>query len=156
MYLELGDPHDDGHGKYDKILLESNVPVTVVQRAYKDSCKKTKISFNHNEDYTGENRHFTIADEYRIATEYDEPHLYKKTYDILQKFGLTENFPCDLDEPSKDGDYFLHVDSFVELWIWFVQLSNPKIKLKKITCTIPIINDSDSLDVQFGYGLYYS
>jgi hypothetical protein len=70
MYLVLGDWSNDGHGKHDKYLLESNVDVSVIQQAYKDSCKLTGVSFNHNEDYTKRNRSWEIADEYRIATSF--------------------------------------------------------------------------------------
>jgi len=57
MYLVLGDWSDDGHGKYEKVLVEVNKTIEEVQNAYKNSCKLTGISFNgSNEDFTGINR----------------------------------------------------------------------------------------------------
>ncbi len=52
MYLVLGDPSQDGHSQYDKVLFEVNKTLEEVQQAYKDSCKLTGISFNHSYDYT--------------------------------------------------------------------------------------------------------
>jgi hypothetical protein len=163
MYLVLGDWSDDGHGKHDKILLESNVSVKDIQQAYKDSCKLTGVSFNHNEDFTETNHLWEDSDKYRIADEYEDSQLSKFVFDILAKHGLTKEMlkewePSGYDE-DKDGNFFLYVENFVELWIWFVKLSLPKntiIKTADEKNEIPCINGywDKNLNVQFGYGLY--
>jgi hypothetical protein len=151
MYLLLGDWSKDGHNQSDEILFESNVDVATIRKAYKDSCKLTGVSFNHNEDYTGLERDWQIADKYRIATEYEDNRISKETLDVLSKFGLTKKLLNDFGY-QEDG---LCKDSFVKLWIWFVKLSNPNIELKRIKEEIPYINGYwGDLNVQFGYGLY--
>lgn len=166
MYLVLGDWSDDGHGKHDKILLESNVSVKDTQKAYKASCKMTGISFNHNEDFTETNRDWEEVDKYRIACEYEDDRLSKFVFDILAKYGLTKEMlkEWDVDGYSEDGDeeggFGLYVETYIQLWIWFVKLSLPKdtvIKTVDEKDEIPCINGywNDTLNVQFGYGLYH-
>lgn len=167
MYLVLGDWSNDGHGKSDKVLLESDRTVKEVQEAYKASCKLTGVSFNHNDDYTGLDRDYEDSKHYRIAVDYDSPVIPAKSLEILKKFGFTfydlgisevdiEDFL--IDSLQENGDLLIENDDiFVKLWIWFVKLSLPKgAILKEIEETTPLINgfwDTD-LNVQFGYGLY--
>lgn len=163
MHLVLGDWSDDGHGKHDRILLESNVSVKDIQDAYKASCKLTGVSFNHNEDFTETDRPWQEADKYRIACEYENAQLSKFVFDILAKHGLTKEMikewePSGYDELDEDG-IGLCVENFIELWIWFVKLSLPKTAIIKVVeekDEIPVINGywNDNLNVQFGYGLY--
>ena len=159
MYLVLGDWSDDGHGKSEKILLESNVTVDVVQQAYKDSCKLTGVSFNHNEDFTG-----GTDNKIQIATGYENPFIPISAIEIFrEKFGLTDEIIREWDqtdeiEIDEDEPIALNDESFVNAWIWFFKLSNPKIVLKTLDeqDQIPCINGywNDNLNVQFGYGLY--
>ena len=51
--LVLGDWSDDGHGISKDFLFECNYDVHKIRQAYKDSCKKLGVTFNHNKDYTG-------------------------------------------------------------------------------------------------------
>lgn len=163
MYLVLGDWADDGHGKHDKILLKSNVSVKDIQDAYKASCKLTGVSFNHNEDFTETKRDWRESDKYRIACEYEDSQLSKFVFDILTKHGLTKEMfkewePDDYGE-LEEGGVGLCVESFIELWIWFVKLSLPSVAVIKVVeekDDIPCINGywDDNLNVQFGYGLY--
>ena len=70
--LTIGDWSQDGHNQYEEFVYESNKSVHEIRQAYKDSCKLTGISFNHNEDYTGLNLKWDHP-EYnsrKIATEY--------------------------------------------------------------------------------------
>lgn len=164
MYLVLGDWSDDGHGKHEKVLLQSNVDVSVIQQAYKDSCKLTSVSFNHNEDYTGLNRSYEENDEYNIATEYERSGIPAKALKELIKHGFKEDILDkydfeDWEENMNDGEDLEFDDLFTEIWIWFVKLSLPKDAILKIANeeeNIPNINGyySDTLNVQFGYGLY--
>lgn len=169
MYLVLGDWSDDGHGKYEKVLLESNLSVTDIQNAYKASCKLTGVSFNHNEDFTETGRVFEEADKYRIACEYNNGMLSKFVFDILAKHGLTkkmlkewdsenETFEDGEDEENEEG-FWLYPELYVKLWIWFVKLSLPRcatINVVDVKDDTPVINGywNDNLNVGFGYGLY--
>jgi hypothetical protein len=166
MHLVVGDWYDDDHGKYEKVLLQSNVDVATIQQAYKDSCKLTGVSFNINEDYTGLNRHYDEADEYQIATDYERSGIPTKALTELLKHGFRENFlengKYDFKgwEKNLEKEKDLEYDDFVELWIWFVKLSLPQnvvIEKCAVKDEIPIINGywNKKLNVQFGYGLFH-
>ena len=158
MYLVLGDPSGDGHGKYDKILLTSNVAVKTIQDAYKASCKLTGVSFNHIIDYTG------TGNKIQIATKYEDSALDGYIFDILTKHGLTKEMlrewdVCDYFEEAdfEDGQFGLYEEIFVSLWIWFVKLSLPEgVTLERDIPkeVIPNINGGKNLSSHFGYGLY--
>jgi len=151
MYLVLGDWSDDGHGKYEKILLEVNKSVEEVQNAYKASCKLTGISFsNGNEDYTERARKYGEAEKYQIAVEYEQADLTNETEEILIK----HNCPSEILETYKEEPY---INSFVSLWLWFVSLSLPDIKYELgKDSDIPNINGywDKNLNAGFGYGLF--
>lgn len=164
MYLVVGDWSSDGHGKSEKVLLQSNVDVVSIQQAYKDSCKLTGVSFNINEDYTGLNRHYKEADEYQIATQYGRSGIPAKALLALLNHGFRENFLNkwefpELDEAMKEGTDLYYDDLFPELWIWFVKLSLPQdtiIEKCEVKDEIPKINGywNKNLNVGFGYGLF--
>lgn len=149
-YLVLGDWSNDGHGKEDKILLETNHPVEVIQQAYKDSCKLTGVSFNHNDDFTGIKRDYKEADKFHIATEYEQYDLSQECFEALNKFGFSKDFKID------NVDDFELAEEFPKLWIWFVKLSLPDLEANIIKDNIPVINGywNKNLNVQFGYGLF--
>lgn len=159
MYLVLGDWSDDGHGKYEKVLVESNKSVREIQDAYKASCSLTGVSFNINQDYTGRNREWSVAEEYCIATEYEQGfEISDKVKQGLKDagFDVEKHFSFGMDE---DGDQVEDNDViFLYLWTEFVKLSLPDLVINKIPEDngIPVINGywDKNLNVQFGYGLY--
>ena len=144
MYLILGDWSSDGHGKCEKVLLICNKTVEEIQNAYKNSCKLTGISFNHNEDYTGVAREFFDRRNYMICTEYEDSSINETCAEILNKYGI------------KIEAEFINREAFVNLWIQFVQLSLPDLKVEQNDDNIPNINGywDKNLNVQFGYGLF--
>ena len=166
MYLVLGDWSDDGHGKSEKVLMSSNVPVEDVQQAYKDACKLTTVSFNDNENYTGVKRDYKEEADWQIATNYEEPYIGAKAYENLKEFGIEEF----LNEFGGASDYLKNYQNddgsvniegnemFIKLWSWFIKLANPKITIcrSKSGDSTPCINGywDKNLNVQFGYGLY--
>lgn len=169
MYLVLGDWSNDGHGHYDKILVESNVSVKEVQNAYKSACKLTEVSFNINEDYTETKRDWQKAENYQIATGYEEPYCPGPALELLKKHGLTwklvnEMKPTDefyeYEEEDFDNNEKMPIDEelFINLWFWFIKLANPKIEIQRVSekDEIPCINGywDKNLNIGFGYGLY--
>ena len=165
MHLVLGDWSDDGHGKYDKVLLESNLGVRDIQNAYKASCKLTGVEFNHNDDYTDLNRNHRDREDYQICVEYENNTLSDTAFTVLSKFGLTKKMLAewdtdDMNDGEDDEEYAFSQDSYIKLWIWFVKLSLPKnTVLRELSekDSIPVINGywNKNLNVQFGYGLYH-
>jgi hypothetical protein len=160
MYLVLGDWSNDGHGKYDKVLVESNKTVREIQDAYKASCKLTGVSFNHNDDFTGRTRDYREAHKYHIATDYE------RGFDVTDEakqalkdagFDVEKHFAFGMDQ---DGEQIEDNDViFLYLWTEFVKLSLPDLIINKIPEdeSIPVINGywNGNLNVQFGYGLYF-
>jgi len=149
MYLVIGDWSDDGHGKYDKLLVRVNKSVEEVQNAYKTSCLLTGISFNGNDDFTGRKRTWRSVEKYLIATDYEQfGTLHDETKEILKEF----NCPCIVDFEESASD------TFPDLWFWFVKLSLPDLEYEIVQekDTTPVINGywDKNLNVQFGYGLY--
>ena len=144
MYLVLGDWSDDGHGKSDKLLIESSHPVKDVQDAYKKSCELTGVSFNHNTDFTKDNKGI------RVCTEYEDSKFNEEAKDVLEEYGCPKEL-MDLE--------YMDDDTLPELITWFIGISLPdwKFKFVFVNDTIPVINGywNRNLNVQFGYGLYY-
>lgn len=160
QYLVIGDWSDDGHGKYRKELLQSNYPVEVIQQAYKDSCRLTGVSFNHNEDYTGLNRHYSESEKYQIATEYESGcRIPPEAFKLLKDFNFEKHEYYSEDLLEEDGGYYWESE-FEDLWIWFVKLSLPEdaiLEKANVVDEIPNINGywNKNLNVQFGYGLFH-
>jgi hypothetical protein len=155
MYLVLGDPSCDGHGISEKILLESNLVVEDVQKAYKTACKLTGISFNHNDDFTGIERDYLEAENYRILTEYENRKINDICLKILEKHGI--DVKGILKEEYKDMEIYIE-EHFVDLWCAFTMLGmkeeNLIIRRAPRIKDYPTINDSNKLCCPFGYGLY--
>jgi len=151
MYLVIGDWSGDGHGKFEKVLVEVNKNVEKVQNAYKESCKLTGISFNENEDYTENGRNWKSASRFHVAVEYETPELSPDVLDVLEKFNCPSNIIKNYNEEACHK-------TFIDLWFWFVSLSLPDLEYKEIENIdkIPCINGywNKNLNVDFGYGLY--
>jgi len=151
MYFVLGDWSDDGHGKTEKFLINSNKSVEEIQNAYKDSCKLTGISFNGGDDYTESGRNYKSAGRFQIAVDYEESKLSEDVLDVLEKFKCPKEIIEYYNEEAEEYNY-------IKLWFWFVSLSLPGLGYE----TIQDINDTPyingywnkNLNTTFGYGLY--
>jgi hypothetical protein len=159
--LLIGDWSGDGHGKSESIIFETNKTVEEIQQAYKDSCKLTGISFNHNEDYTGLNLKWNHPEykDRKICTEYDSYEISRLAEKILKEHGIDvwEGFDEDAYDREDELAPVDGVDHFTELWVKFVKLSLPDLEMTRISDDeIPVINGywNKNLNVQFGYGLY--
>ena len=158
--IPVGDWSDDGHGKCKDIIIESNLPMEALQQGYKDSCKLTGLSFNHNQDYTGLNLKWDHP-EYKdrhIATEYQSSTISRLAEKILLEHGIDvwEGF----DDAEFDPEDLAPIDDtshFVELLMAFIELSVPGLEYSIVKQEdIPALNGywNDNLNVQFGYGLF--
>jgi len=150
MYLNVGDWSQDGHNQYKQVLVSVNKTIEEIRQAYKDSCKLTGISFNHNEDYTG--LKLGYGSPYQIATEYEDGTISAEALETLSKFGM--NFETEVDE---DEYYIAGVDEFTHIWFQFVMLSLPDLEWScDAKPSYPSINGfwNNDLNCQFGYGLF--
>lgn len=142
MNLVLGDWSNDGHGKFDKILVEVNHTVEEVRAAYLKSVETTGLDFAE-----------------KVASEY-ESHMVidSNVAETLEKHGIK----CDdIALESPEGDSLNDIDKyedgdtkFTRLFFDFVKLSLPDLTYKEIT-DIPNINGFwGPLNISLGYGLY--
>lgn len=165
--LVLGDWSDDGHGKYKDFLFDCNYDVSKIRQAYKDSCKKLGITFNHNEDYTGLN--LSYGNKRQIWTEYEEPQLSPFAFNILKENGCFKNIfeneeikdvYFENEEYNEEYDNLLYLDlkDAALLIMNFIALSMPNdFTYTLVEQEIEPINGywNKDLNVQFGYGLFY-
>lgn len=142
LALNIGDWSGDGHNKNVSVLINCNKSASEIRQAYKDSCKLTGISFNHNEDYTGVLKG-QYGSPFQICTEYEEYKVSNEAIEKLSSFGI---------EVLEEG--YMNVNSFVDLWFDFVKLSLPTLQWEKFE--VENINGfwNKELNCQFGYGLF--
>lgn len=154
--IDIGDYSDDGHGKYDTFILECNYPVDVVGQAYKDSCKLTGISFNHNQDYTERNRSWQEANKYRIATEYQDCYISTECQAVLLEHGIDVWEGFNKEDFEDDQIHMEGPTDFIELLMKFNKLSLPNLEYKIVKDELPSLNawHGSPLHCQLGYGLY--
>lgn len=158
---------NDGHGHYDKILVEANVPVDVVQKAYKAACQITGVQFNHNDDFTGKKRKWPDSDKYYICTEYEESNCGSECLEILKKHGLTWKLVNEMNTEDEFYEYEeedfnnnekmpMNQELFINLWFWFIKLASPSIEIRQANekDEIPCINGYWDKHLNVGYGLY--
>lgn len=152
--LTLGDWSKDGHGQYREFLFDCNYDVHKIRQAYKDSCKKLGISFNHNSDYTELGLRF--RDERQIWTEYEDENISEFAFNVLKTEGCLDN----IDYHEEDGEYFIEgYSECATLIMNFIALSMPndfEYKLVEKEDYEPINGWwNDELNEQFGYGMFY-
>lgn len=160
--IVVGDWSGDGHGKCENVFIETETPIEVLQQGYKDSCKLTGISFNHNEDYTGLNldwKHPESGDR-KIAVEYESSTISKLAEKILFEHGIDvwDGFDKEYfgESMKEECVYIDGVNHFVELLLKFIKLSVPTFEWSIIKDDTPVLNGwwNKELNVQFGYGLF--
>ena len=150
--LTIGDWSQDGHNEFEIFVYEVNKSVEEIRQAYKDSCKKTGVQFNHNVNYTG-----LVERSYeKICTEYEDDKIREDAIEILK------NFDFDLSKYCNEDFGFDDVEQFCELILNFIKLSLLDLTWEEAAFkkselkTIEPINGwwNTSLNVQFGYGLF--
>lgn len=154
--LTLGDWSDDGHGKTDTIIYLSNKSVEEIRKAYKASCKKTKIRLDHETAIGINAADFETAQKHSVASEYEDGDLTKFHIDTLTPFGFSvdkvfKGLEYEIDD---DGSTYLYPDTMAALFVWFVKLSLPDWAPEEIE--IEPINGywNKQLNIGIGYGLY--
>lgn len=141
--LVLGDDSGDGHGVTKEVRYTSNYDRDTIWKAYMDSCEKTGIQFNHNENYTGLP---DLEDWQQIFTEYGDAYMTEKAADALKAHGID---PASYGEEDGDHEYYFEEDGAAKLIMAFIALSMPN------DWTYGLVEDDFETinDPQFGYGL---
>lgn len=159
--IPIGDWSGDGHSQCDTFVLKCNYPVEAVRQAYKDSCKLTRISFNHNNDFTGIKRDWKEAQRYQIAAGYQDSTITRQVEKALAEHGIQvrEENEYDGEYENEDDREDVWIDGpehFIELLMKFIKLSLLDLEYEIIDDGLPYLNGywNADLNVQFGYGLY--
>lgn len=153
--LNIGDWSDDGHGKNEKVILQSSHTKAEIIQAYKDSCKLTWIQFNHNTDYTWLGWDWKTADLRNIATDYEDSKISKENIIILKSHWIDVFSGYEHEDIDEDNFYIDGVENFVEILISFIKLSLLELEAKIIEDKIEWINWYWDFNHQFGYGLFH-
>lgn len=147
--ISIGDWSQDGHNQYVELVYNSNYPVIDMQNAYKASCKKLGIQFNHNENYMGIKDGDHYGTKRHVCTEYQECEVSRFAVDVLKGAGIAI---------KKD----MEAEDFAELILDFIKLSMPEdFEFKEAAFKNSELKDitplngwwNKELNVQFGYGI---
>lgn len=159
--LVLGDWSEDGHGESKDFCFECNHDVSEIRQAYKDSCKKLGITFNHNKNYTG--RKLSYRSKRMIWTEYEENDMSKTAFDALYSAGCFNGIPYEEWNYYDETRYYIgDLRDCAMLIMNFIALSMPEdftynpVDTSIADTRIAPINGwwNPELNVQFGYGLF--
>lgn len=151
--LTLGDWSKDGHGISKDFLFECNYDVHRIRQAYKDSCKKLGIAFNHGSDYAGLGCSYGSAKQ--IWTEYEDSIIRSTVFETLKKAHCLEGinyYPDDF----RDGYHIGKHEDCAKLIMNFIAVSMPNDFIYQLIEPEPINGYwNDELNHQFGYGLFH-
>lgn len=131
--LQFGDWSNDGHGKSQDFILETNKSVKDVEEAYAKAKEKSGVDLEN------------------ICSEYEERALESETYDKLKALGWKPNLSeKDLARFENKNSFYSYLNMteslLVELFIWYVKFGDPTIEVS--------IGKIPTFSKSFGYGLY--
>lgn len=106
FFLPIGDWSDDGHGKCEKFLVTSNMPIEQVREAHYRIQETTGINIEE------------------VCSEYQEDTLPAETVKTLCDLGFT--FP----DGEHTGETKVFTDDMVRIWIFLLQKSCPGLSLE--------------------------
>lgn len=140
--LVLGDWSDDGHGKTDIVIINSNLDAKELMTAYKKASKKLKFNFIND-----------------VATEYEDSLLPREGLQTLIDNGLDLKTVFDTDydlkeaqkvlegKESEEDGVSLWTDSYTAIFLFIVKLGNPEFEFR--------FTDSEESQINIGgYGLF--
>lgn len=152
MYLPFGDWSDDGHGKYEKYLIEapSMEHLRIAQEKIKE--KYGKYFFEHMAQDYDDSRFGEEVWQALIDTRYPIERLREKEDDIFWDncVSLQEVLKLDLEE------IYLNLDTVVDTFIWLLNAYGAEINMLEEDDPIPMIcNWSCSGFETVGYGCFW-
>lgn len=139
----IGDWSDDGHGKCEWFIVESNKPVQAVREAHFDFEKKFKVD---------------IGD---ICGLYEERNINPDIVDLLKAAGIdlqNEKY-CIYTDPAEGRCYPEDLSGLMELWLDCLKTADPQLNLTIASDTMPTLNfygvDNKGRHLNVpGYGLF--
>lgn len=132
--MSIGDWSDDGHGKHEDFIVQSNAPVEIVREAH--FLMKNTLDFS-------------IED---ICHGYADCDIDSETTNAITDLGFDFEY-------INDGKACPYPEEMVRLWIFLLQKVNPNLKLMLIKDEIPDFHfygfDEQNRHIGFvGYGLF--
>lgn len=145
FYVTIGDWSNDGHGKYDKYLVEANKSIPDIRDAYKAAVKACGVTFDKG--YGDDRTHGT-----EILARYQDRSITAEVAEKLRGIGVTFN---ELDTDASGGFYF-SPQTAAELFMQMAKTQLPGLEYKFIEDEIPSINGywAEGFNYGFGYGCY--
>lgn len=150
MYLPFGDWSDDGHGKYDKLLIDAPDMSSLLEA-------QKKLKEKYGDKMFG--RHF--------ASFYEEPNVGEEVWQALQDTGWTPADVLNYDSYFEFGDLsleeyremegeYLSICAIQSMFIWLLNAYGAGITCLDIGEDIPMIcNWSCPGFETVGYGCFY-
>ena len=149
MYLPFGDWSDDGHGKYDKLLIDAPSMNNLLEAEKKIKAKYGERIFRDN-----------------FASQYEDSFVSEEVWQALRDTGWTpadvlnyeswfEWSECSLDEfHDQEGDY-LTIEVIQSMFIWLLNAFGAEITCLDVAEDIPMICNWSCPGVEtVGYGCY--
>lgn len=132
--IPIGDWSQDGHGKCNWHLVESNKPVEAVREAF----------------FTALSKHPKI-DPTKIASDYEDSTIDKSVVDELLSLGFTSQY--------FNGEYYCDELLLLDIILFFLKLEDNDLTLHLIKDDHPMLNfygrDKQNRHISgFGYGLF--
>ena len=148
--ITLGDPLNDGHGKYEKIKFKTNKTKEETVEAYLKSCKLTGLRFHHLRKGDRSNELFC---------EYEQAYLTKYQIEVLSIHNCPFEEFFDMSEDDLLEDTVLYNDGLFDLIMWFISLSLPDLEYEVIQDKIETINlnckvNGVATNLLWGYGTF--
>ncbi len=139
--LVLGDWSDDGHGKTDLVIIESNLDKEEIWAAYRKASKK--LGFKLVEDVCADYEEGGISQDYLktlIENGLNIEKVFDTDYDLKEAKKVLEG-----DDPDELVN--LWTNSYTEIFLFIVKLGDPEFEYN-------IIEDDSSRINIGGYGLF--
>lgn len=135
--MSIGDWSDDGHGKHEDFIVESNVPVQTVREVH--FSMKDKLGFSIE----------------NICSDYEGSMIDSETTKAIMELGYEFE---DIDDD--DGEVYMYPEEMARLWIFLLQKVDANLELKIIKDEIPTLHfygfDNKKRHIGYvGYGLFW-
>jgi len=104
--LLMGDDSKDGHGETESLLVEVNVTLKGLEKAYKKGARKLGYDF-----------------EVKAASEYGKRKLSKKVFEKLKELGWS--VPAGFERCGR----VLDTDTYADIWIFLAKLGDPELEV---------------------------
>lgn len=132
--LNMGDWSDDGHGKTQSLIIQTNLTTTQISAAFDKGVKKIGLDIT------------------KCCINYEDNSLTKEQLEALKEAGWnldncwSYKYAKDTKQLDEEDSFSLSPDEFVAIYIFTIQQGSSKFEYKKL--------DTKQINIG-GYGLFY-